>query len=75
MTTAEESCSELTTTVIAPNLQISKTVTPTIATPGQAITYTLTFSNSGNFTATGVVITADATVGIARLCNRNQEVR
>ena len=39
------------------DVAISKTVTPTTATPGQWITYTLTFSNTGQTLATGVVIT------------------
>ena len=39
------------------DLRLTKAVTPTTATPGQAITYTLTFSNAGIVTATNVVIT------------------
>ncbi|NJN96401.1 MAG: S8 family serine peptidase [Anaerolineales bacterium] len=39
------------------NLAINKTVTPATATPGQPLTYTLAFSNAGNGSATGVVIT------------------
>jgi uncharacterized repeat protein (TIGR01451 family) len=39
------------------DVRISKLVTPMGAAPGDAITYTLTFSNAGAITATGVVIT------------------
>ncbi len=39
------------------DLSISKAVTPTQVSPGEAVTYTLTFSNAGVFTATGVIIT------------------
>jgi uncharacterized repeat protein (TIGR01451 family) len=44
-------------TGIASDLSVVKTVVPTIAAPGGTITYTLTFSNAGSATATGVVIT------------------
>ena len=40
-----------------PDLWLSKTVIPTLAQPGDAVTYTLTFSNAGPGTAVGVVIT------------------
>ncbi len=40
-----------------PDLIMAKTVTPNQAVPGQSITYTLTFSNVGAITATGVMIT------------------
>ncbi len=39
------------------DLRVTKAVTPTAAPPGQAITYTLTFTNAGILTATNVVIT------------------
>ncbi len=39
------------------DLIVHKTVTPVTASPGDAITYTLTFSNAGWDPATGVVIT------------------
>jgi uncharacterized repeat protein (TIGR01451 family) len=39
------------------DLSLSKTVTPSAAAPGQAITYTLAYTNHGSQTATGVVIT------------------
>ncbi len=39
------------------DLQIGKSVNPSTAEPGDTVTYTLTFSNTGNSTATGVVIT------------------
>jgi uncharacterized repeat protein (TIGR01451 family) len=38
------------------DLSLHKTVTPTVAVPGQAITYTLTFDNAGVAPATDVVI-------------------
>jgi hypothetical protein len=44
------------TTNAAPDLVISQAVTPEIAEPGQTVTYTLTFRNDGNATATNVVI-------------------
>jgi uncharacterized repeat protein (TIGR01451 family) len=40
-----------------PDLTIAKSVTPTMAVPGETITYTLTFSNAGAITATDVIIT------------------
>jgi len=46
------------------DVRISKLVTPTVARPGQAITYTLTFSNAGLITATGVVITDTIPVSV-----------
>jgi uncharacterized repeat protein (TIGR01451 family) len=39
------------------DLSLTKTVEPVAALPGEAITYTLTFSNAGTGIATGVVIT------------------
>ena len=44
------------TTDATPDLSITQTVTPTVAEPGQVVTYVLTFRNEGNATATGVVI-------------------
>lgn len=41
----------------APDLAIIKTVDPSGAAPGDAITYTLSFSNVGTVLATGVVLT------------------
>ena len=38
------------------DLAITATVTPTVAAPGDRITYTLTYSNTGTGLATGVVI-------------------
>jgi uncharacterized repeat protein (TIGR01451 family) len=40
-----------------PDLRLTKTVTPSVAAPGEQITYTLTFSNAGPGPAAGVVIT------------------
>ena len=47
-----------------PDVSIVKTVTPTIARPGTAITYTLTYSNTGWETATGVVITDSMPISV-----------
>ncbi len=41
----------------APDLHITKTVTPVHANPGDTLTYTLSFSNAGGGIATAVVIT------------------
>ncbi len=46
------------------DLSLTKSVTPTIAAPGDTITYTLTFSNSGQTTAKGVVITDSIPVSV-----------
>lgn len=40
-----------------PNLALTKTVSPTIAGPGTAVTFTLHYTNTGNTTMTGVSIT------------------
>jgi len=40
-----------------PKLALSKSVSPSTAKPGEAITYTIAFSNSGTMTATNVMIT------------------
>jgi uncharacterized repeat protein (TIGR01451 family) len=47
-----------------PDLRLTKTVVPTLAQPGDAITYTLTFSNAGPGTAVGVVITDHIPVSV-----------
>jgi uncharacterized repeat protein (TIGR01451 family) len=48
----------------AADVRISKVVTPAVASPGEAITYTLTYSNAGLITATGIVITDTVPVSI-----------
>ena len=55
----ENDTSRASVTVVAPmtDLRIVKDVSSIHATPGQPITYTLTFSNAGNERVTGVVIT------------------
>jgi uncharacterized repeat protein (TIGR01451 family) len=55
--TSSSNTAQATFTVVVADVGISKTVTPTIALPGQIVTYTIAFSNSGNITATGVRIT------------------
>jgi uncharacterized repeat protein (TIGR01451 family) len=50
-----------------PDVALSKTVSPTSAKPGYAITYTLTFSNAGGETAIGVVITDSVPVSVTNL--------
>jgi uncharacterized repeat protein (TIGR01451 family) len=59
LTTAPPGCPTL-----APNLIIVKAVTPTVAAPGQTITYTLAFHNAGLRTATGVIITDTIPVSV-----------
>ncbi|MCP4542663.1 MAG: tandem-95 repeat protein, partial [Chloroflexi bacterium] len=49
----------------AVDVRISKSVTPTVADPGQLVTYTLDFSNVGIITATGVVITDSMPVSVS----------
>jgi uncharacterized repeat protein (TIGR01451 family) len=48
----------------AVDLAIVKNAVPTLAAPGQAITYTLAFSNAGSLTATGVAITDSVPVSV-----------
>ncbi|MDM8530892.1 Calx-beta domain-containing protein [Anaerolineales bacterium HSG25] len=43
--------------ISAPDVTISKSVNLTTAQPGDAITYTISFTNSGTYPATGVIIT------------------
>jgi uncharacterized repeat protein (TIGR01451 family) len=52
-----------TVTVLPADLCITKSVTPAIASPCDAITYTLTFSNAQSY-ATGVVITDSVPVSV-----------
>ena len=42
---------------LQPDLSLVKSVNPTSAEPGETVTYTLSFSNIGDLTASGVVIT------------------
>lgn len=58
-----------------PDLVISKTANLTSAIPGDAITYTLTFSNAGSATAIGVVITDRVPISVTNLnYNSNRAV-
>ena len=47
-----------------PDLEIVKTITPQVAAPGSAITYTLAFSNNGTLTATNIAITDDMPISV-----------
>jgi uncharacterized repeat protein (TIGR01451 family) len=49
----------ITTVVNAPNWEISKIASPGIAEPGQPLTYTLTITNSGHLTTSGVYTITD----------------
>lgn len=48
----------------SPDVAIDKQVLPATAEPGAAVTYTLTFSNPGTATATGVVLTDTIPVSV-----------
>lgn len=50
-----------------PDLSLSKSVSPTIAAPGQAITYTLTFSNTGSGVAGSILLTDVLPIDLANL--------
>lgn len=56
-TPSNNSTTDVDTLTATPDLQISKTDGQTVVTPGQLLTYTLTITNVGNRTATGVQIT------------------
>ena len=47
---------EPTAVILVPDLSITQTVNPAVAEPGQVVTFTLSFRNDGNTTATGVMI-------------------
>jgi len=49
------------------DLAIAKTVTPSTAMPGQAITYTITYTNSGPDLATSVLITDAAPISVTNV--------
>lgn len=55
---------EAVTVVLPVDLTITHTVTPTVARPGEAMTYTLTFSNTGPGIATGIVISDTLPVSV-----------
>jgi uncharacterized repeat protein (TIGR01451 family) len=47
-----------------PSLSLSKSVNPASAGPGQTLTYTLVFSNTGSAAATGVILTDTIPVSV-----------
>ncbi|MEA3342324.1 MAG: choice-of-anchor Q domain-containing protein [Chloroflexota bacterium] len=49
----------------AAGLALTKAVSPSSAKPGEAITYTIAFSNTGTITATNVIITDTLSVNIS----------
>src|SRR5207245_1237446 len=56
--TGQTSSNTVTTTVNAsPSLSVTKGVDKTTASPGNTLTYTLSYANTGNAAASGVVIT------------------
>src|SRR5207249_3856148 len=66
--TAPTSGAAITTTVSsAPVLNISKTDGPDPVASGSNITYTISYSNTGNMNATGVVITDTVQIGRAHV--------
>ncbi len=50
-----------------PDVRLTKTAAPGVAQPGEQITYTLTFSNAGEGTARGVVLTDTIPVSVTGL--------
>jgi uncharacterized repeat protein (TIGR01451 family) len=65
--TPADNTSQAVTTAPKPDLTITKTVTPTIGRPGLPATYRITFGNSGQATAVGVVITDNVPTSLFNL--------
>jgi uncharacterized repeat protein (TIGR01451 family)/uncharacterized delta-60 repeat protein len=55
------------TSLLAPELAIDKLVTPTLTYVGETVTYTLSFSNTGAYTATAVLVTDTLPAGLSYL--------
>jgi uncharacterized repeat protein (TIGR01451 family) len=58
-----------TVTMRRPNLSVTKAADQTTRTPGQVITYTLTYSNSGNSAANNVTLRDRLPVGVTYVAN------
>lgn len=58
-----------TITMRRPNLSVTKAADQTTRTPGQVITYTLTYSNSGNSAANNVTLRDRLPVGVTYVAN------
>lgn len=58
-----------TVTMRRPNLSVTKTSDSTLRTPGQTITYTLSYSNSGNSAANNVTLRDRLPAGVTYVAN------
>lgn len=56
---------------VTADVRLSKSVTPSTADPGEMITYTLTFSNSGDGLAQNVIITDEIPITITNVISTN----
>ncbi len=65
---------ESTTVNVVVDLEINKVVDDSSVDPGQRITYTVSFSNNGPSTATGVVITDQVPISLSNISTSNSGV-